>query len=566
MMCQVLLLASIILAGSCNGFWTFLNDSVSGHLHTATPLSLPCFSIFNGQTVSPDPALCAQIQANYTSDTFRAQFYSGFMNNQDEMCESNATDQCLLDNLNPTNPLAFTNKSCNNGSVSQYYIDVHSVSDVVAALKLSRETGIRLSIKNSGHDYQGRSSLKGSLGLWMHNVGGISRNPYFIPEGCSASEFEAVNTITTGAGISSQEVYEFAESENVTFVGGYASTIGVSGGWVQGGGHSVLSPVLGLGIDRVVQFKIVTADGILRAANQCQHPDLFWALRGGGGGTFGVVMEVTHRVEPAMSLSVAVIQYNETAQNVKQWLQIIVDNGLGWANQGWGGHYVASNLICVTPLLNLSEATKSMSPAAEFARANNGTVVIETLPSWYAFYTKYVTSNEAAVGGPRILASRLIPASLFESVEGRAKLLTFMEHMLSVGLSPYIPATAPWLYPWDPESTSATPAWRSAIWELGMGVTWAWNSSITQREAGIQLQANLTAMIADVTPNGGSYMNEDSPWTADWETKWWGDNYEKLLGIKMKYDPEGLLKCWKCVGFEEDTAHEIFPCYTGLGS
>lgn len=400
----------------------------------------------------------------------------------------------------------------------------------------------------------------------MHNLGGLSRGSHFIPEGCPRSDFEAVDTITTGAGSSSQEVYEFAEAQNVTFVGGYASTIGVSGGWVQGGGHSVLSPVLGLGIDRVVQFKIVTPDGILRVANQCQHPDLFWALRGGGGGTFGVVMEVTHRVEPVMHLSAAVIKYNQTKENVNEWLQLLVNSGLDWANKGWGGHYIASNLICVTPLLNLSEAMESMAPAAEFARANNGSVVIETLPSWHAFYTKYVTSNEAAVGGPRILASRLIPASLFETEDGRSKLLAFLEHMLSVGLSPYIPATAPWLYPWDPKSTSATPAWRSALWELGMGVAWAWNSSVAQREAAIQLQANLTAMIAEISPGSGSYMNEDSPWTEDWETKWWGENYERLLEVKRKYDPDGLLKCWKCVGFEEDTAEEIFPCYTGLGS
>lgn len=214
---------------------------------------------------------------------------------------SNATDQCLLDNLSPTDPLAFTNKSCNQGSVSEYYIEVHSTSDIIAAPEFSKETGIRLLIKNSSHDYLGHSSLKGSLALWIRKIGLISRNPRFVPEGFSASTFDTIDTITTGAGVNSQEAYEFADAQNVTFVGGYASTIGVSGGWVQGGGHSVLSPVLGLGIDRVVQFKVVTPDGVLRIVNQCQNTDLFWALRGGGGGTFGVVMEATHRVEPVMS-------------------------------------------------------------------------------------------------------------------------------------------------------------------------------------------------------------------------------------------------------------------------
>jgi hypothetical protein len=81
-----------------------------------------------------------------------------------------------------------------------------------------------LSIKNNGHDYLGRSSLKESLGLWRHNLKSLSRNPAFIPDGCS-SNVEAVDTITTGAGISSQEVYQFSQAQNVTFVGGYASTM-----------------------------------------------------------------------------------------------------------------------------------------------------------------------------------------------------------------------------------------------------------------------------------------------------------------------------------------------------
>jgi hypothetical protein len=136
--------------------------------------------------------------------------------------------------------------------VSRYYVDAKEVEDVVAAFEFSRKMGVKLSIKNSGHHYLGRSSLKESLGLWRHNLKSLSRNPAFIPDGCS-SNVEAVDAITTGAGISSQEVYELSQAQNVTFVGGYASIIGVSGGWFRGGGHSVLSPVLGLGIDRVLQ-------------------------------------------------------------------------------------------------------------------------------------------------------------------------------------------------------------------------------------------------------------------------------------------------------------------------
>lgn len=78
----------------------------------------------------------------------------------------------------------------------------------------------------------------------------------------------------------------------------------MSGGWIGGGGHGALSNQLGLGVDRTLQFKVVTPDGVLRVANDCQNTDLYFALRGGGGGTFGVVMETTMIAAPAMKLQV----------------------------------------------------------------------------------------------------------------------------------------------------------------------------------------------------------------------------------------------------------------------
>jgi FAD/FMN-containing dehydrogenase len=70
------------------------------------------------------------------------------------------------------------------------------------------------------------------------------------------------------------------------------------GGWSTGGGHAVLSSEFGLGVDNVLEFKVVAADGNLHVANEVSNPDLFWALRGGGPSTFGVVVEATFKVSP----------------------------------------------------------------------------------------------------------------------------------------------------------------------------------------------------------------------------------------------------------------------------
>ncbi len=118
------------------------------------------------------------------------------------------------------------------------------------------------------------------------------------------------------AGTVFRELYQFAEDHGITVVGGSDRTVGPSGGWVtasfqisirskaaadsfwQGGGHSMLSNNFGLGADRVLQYRVVTPQGKYLTANACQNTDLFYALRGGGGGTFGVVMESTFLAEP----------------------------------------------------------------------------------------------------------------------------------------------------------------------------------------------------------------------------------------------------------------------------
>jgi hypothetical protein len=80
----------------------------------------------------------------------------------------------------------------------------------------------------------------------------------------------------------------------------------------QAGGHSPLSPSYGLGADQFVEFKVVTADGELRVANAASNPDLFWALKGGGGGTFGIVTEATVKAFPSPKLVISLFYVNTT--------------------------------------------------------------------------------------------------------------------------------------------------------------------------------------------------------------------------------------------------------------
>lgn len=101
----------------------------------------------------------------------------------------------------------------------------------------------------------------------------------FQPQGCNIT----INTVAVAvsSGTQFRELYNAAAAKNLIIVGGSSHTVSV-GGYFTGGGHSSLSPLLGMGADQVLELEVVTADGRLLVANECTNEDLFWAVRGVG--------------------------------------------------------------------------------------------------------------------------------------------------------------------------------------------------------------------------------------------------------------------------------------------
>ncbi|KAJ7105710.1 hypothetical protein C8R44DRAFT_886636 [Mycena epipterygia] len=501
--------------------WRALNTTVGGRLHTAKPFALPCFSVYQNHSVQVDEQACNVIQANYTSPNFRVESFSANMNVEYETCISTHSG-CLLDSTDPQNPLATEGVSCDQGEISPFYIDISVANDIQAAFAFSAKTEVPLSIKNTGHDYMGRSRRRDSLGLWTHNLQTMSYHPQFVPDLCGDSDSH--RAVTVGAGVTFEQVYKFADDNDAMFIGGYAQTIGASGGWMMGGGHSVLAPSYGLGVDRVLEIKLVTPDGKLRTANACQNTDLFWALRGGGGGTFGVVVESTHLVEQRIP--------------IQEFFEILVNNSAQWGELGWGGHVnkQPAGLIYVNPRLTLAQATESMAQLSAFALANNGTAVIETLPSWYDFFTSFIVQVQAAVGKSTALGSRLIPKANFESAAGRAALVAHLLNQTATFGMPYIPVGTPDRVQLharrdvrDARMAQLAVACAFILHRLTSGTTWASNSSTAEIRAALgsvhnYVHENLRALA----PHSGAYMNEGDVYESDHEFTYWGPNYPRL--------------------------------------
>ena len=132
-------------------------------------------------------------------------------------------------------------------------------------------------MKSTGHDYLGRSSAPNSLSIWTHNLKGMKVHDTFRPSCCNVSIDGGA--VTVGAGQQMGEMYEALDKINRTVVGGGGATVSV-GGYLTGGGHSLLSARRGLGTDQVLEMEVVTPKGEILTINECNHQDLFWAMRG----------------------------------------------------------------------------------------------------------------------------------------------------------------------------------------------------------------------------------------------------------------------------------------------
>ncbi|HEX4849887.1 MAG TPA: FAD-binding protein, partial [Puia sp.] len=177
---------------------------------------------------------------------------------------------------------------------SVYSVEAKSTSDVVAAVNFARKNRLRLVIKGGGHSYLGNSSSPDSLLIWTKNMHSIQVQEHFIPTGCESTQ-AAQPAVAIEAGAIWAQVYNEVMTKNGRYVqGGGCLTVGVCG-LIQGGGFGSFSKYYGLAAAGLLQAEVVLADGSVQVVNACNHPDLFWALKGGGGGSFGVVTKLVVR-------------------------------------------------------------------------------------------------------------------------------------------------------------------------------------------------------------------------------------------------------------------------------
>lgn len=222
--------------------WSALNHTIHGNLVAVRPLASVCHQAeYNADA-------CKVVTSLWSNSVWRSsQPGAGQWENWEAWPECHQS--CYIQSPQ--------NTTCGQGRISLYSAKVQSASDIQKAVRFASKHNLRLAIKNTGHDFLGRSNAPESLQILTNGMKDIKVMDDFVPKGSSRSEGPA---ITIGAGVQLQELYTAVATHNRTVIGGSSHTVGAAGGYVQGGGHSPFGHWKGLASDNALEFEVVTAN------------------------------------------------------------------------------------------------------------------------------------------------------------------------------------------------------------------------------------------------------------------------------------------------------------------
>ena len=402
-----------------------------------------------------------------------------------------------------------------------------NTADVAKAVSFARSHGVLTAVKGGGHSISGQSTCDGGMMIDLGRMKDVQVD-------------KAARIARAQGGVLLAELDSKTQAQGLVTPLGTAADTGIAG-LTLGGGQGRLQRALGLSCDNVRAYEVVTADGkVLRVSTQ-QNPELFWALRGGGG-NFGVVTNFEFQLHPLDYPVLAgsrLYPYDQARSVLNAFLdlgskapdELSMSGGIMKMGPGSPvppGMYAAIEVIysgkpadgekLIAPLAKLGKPLVDGVSTKPYVLAQLGATgsAPPALPAGLGFYVKSGFLNSV----PDSLVSEIIHASDHAP-----------EWFQGIGITPLAGAIAR-------VKPDATAYWnRMAKWDLLMFGVW---SDHTQDERNAQTLRELWKTFDPFTK--GYYVNTEPSESEQRLRATYGDNYPKLVQVKNKYDPDNLFR------------------------
>jgi FAD/FMN-containing dehydrogenase len=422
----------------------------------------------------------------------------------------------------PDNPQYDTARQVFNTFFNKYPLIIvfaQETRDVINAIKWARCNDIPIRIRSGRHNYEGLSVRDGGIIIDVSEMKRVEID-------------RTGNTATIQTGLRDYQMAQILGEQGLVVPPGLCPTTGIAG-FTLGGGQSSLSRPWGLAIDNLIEAEIVLSDGCVLHASKEEHADLFWALRGGGGGNFGVCTSFRFRTRPLET--VAYTQISWSIENLRPVLQ------------SWQNYTLPNADKRLTPLLTIAsgESTLLMMQGvflgtSEALRALLQPLINSAAPD--SIYIEEIPWLEAAAkiaatqpGNPEPFKSvgpflyQLLPDEAIDIIE------RFISEPPTSSVSVFFHGLGGAVAEVPNKDTAYY--YRKALSNISYFSTW---NTPEEAESGINWVGDFRKAMLPYTK--GVYVNTPDLSICNWPKAYYGSNFQRLTQVKAKYDPDNIFR------------------------
>jgi len=428
-----------------------------------------------------------------------------------------------------------------------------TVQDIQHCLRFAQHSGIKVALRSGGHSFAGWSTTTG-LVVDVSRLNGVQ---------------VANSAVTFGPGIQGIDLMATLAPHGLSAVSGMCATIGM-GGYLSGGGIGAQTRKYGIASDRLLAAEMVLADGRVVRCSPDEHPDLFWAIRGGGGGNFGVLTKLRVRPVPATGFANAVVVWPwDAAADVlnayQRWhinapdelntlMSVVVEDAAPGVvpdvvlTASWHGDGAGAGLQRALDELIADAGQPVFSDVQQESFLRGMMTLYEcghlTVPECHRIGTNPVArlQRENYIAHRGRLLSRPIPAAGIEDLlehlvsQLRSGHLRYLWFQGMGGRSNQVPADAT---AWVHRDT------HFLISNVAIPHT---PSPDPETLAAVHTWINDGLPLIQRYSNGENYVAFPDPEQSDWRRSYYGRNYDRLVAVKRRYDPHNFFRHPQSIG------------------